>query len=364
MTHSKVKDFRHDFPPDQEFYTLDRALSHEGHITMVQSIRDVGKSYDMRARCHKWIGMGYNCIWLRWERTELGTTIDSWLEQFDGEYEDITPKGANIVYKTYQLIGTDNKVVFACVKDSNKVKDIQVPNLRWLVYDECVPESYDIRTRRDIEFDKFTSIYMSFARKSKGLRAVLMCNVIDWFNPFTRGWEIFPFETGIIRTFIDTFEVDDGYGNPTKATLKIVVENIKPSPAMLKRVIELAKIRYTNKDALQKYIQNATAKEYGLIGKCPDMTVPLHDLQFRRGEHYYSFRVYEGIYYFCEIKPREDYPTEVFKFGTNGHMEGRRPQLGKMIEELINAGLVRFENGHVFNEIMNGLADYRMRAGI
>lgn len=361
MTHGKVKDFRHIFPSSVAFYTLDRLLSHEADISMCWSIRDVGKSYDMRKRCHKFIKNGFSTVWLRWQRTELSTAIESWKEQFPDEYEDVTPKGTNIIYHTFRLKGTDNVVVFACVKDSNNVKDIQVPNLAWLVYDECVPETYDVRTRRDVEFEKFTSIYMSFARKSVHMRAVLMCNVIDWFNPFTRGWEIFPFDAGIIRTFVDTFEVEDVDGNRIKTTRKIAVENIQPSKAMLDRVVELAKMRYNSQEELQKYINNATAKQYGLIGKCPDMTVPLHDLQFRRGDKYYSFRVYDGIYYFCEVEPRKDYPTEVFKFGTNGHLEGRRPQLGKMIEELINAGLVRFESGHVFNELMNGLADYRMR---
>lgn len=360
MTHTIEKTFKHDFPRDEPYYSLDRLLSFEADISMCQSIRDVGKSYNMRMKCDKAIRNGYSCVWLRWQRTELGTAIDSWKQQFPEDYIDVTPKGNNIVYKKYQLIDSENYIIFGAVKDSVHIKDIQIPNLRWLVYDECVPEQYDIRTRRDIEFDKFTSIYMSFARVSKKMRAVLMCNVIDWFNPFTRGWNILPFEAGLIKVFIDDITIQTDEGSKTER-LKIAVENIKPSEAMLNRVIALAKIRYTNSKDLQKYIDSATAKDYTMIGVCPDLNVPLNDLQFRRGERYYSFRYYDGIYYFCEIKPREGHPTEVFKFGTNGNMEGRRPQLGKAIEELINQGCVRFENGHVYNEFMNGLADYRMR---
>lgn len=363
MTHTLEKEFRHDFPPDDPYYSLDRLLSHEADISWCQSIRDVGKSYNMRMKCHKAISNGYSCVWLRWQRTELGTAMQAWSKQFSDEYEDVTPKGNNIVYRIWVNRESGAYIVFGAVKDSVHVKDVQIPNLRWLVYDECVPEQYDVRTRRDVEFDKFTSIYMSFARESKQLRAVLMCNVIDWFNPFTQAWGIRPFEAGIIKVFIDdiTVETDDG----TKGTkLKIAFENIKPSRAMLDRVIELAKLRYTNSKDLQRYISNATAKDYGMIGSCPDMDIPLDRLQFRRGERYYSFRVHDGIYYFVETAKREGYPTEVFKFGTNGSREGRNPQLGKIIEELINQGRVRFENGHVYNEFMNGLADYRMRNGI
>lgn len=364
MTHNLVKDYKAEYPAGMEFYTLDKALSKEADLTMVQSIRDVGKSYDMRKKCDKAINNGYNCIWLRWERTELSTAIDAWKEQFPDQYEDVTPKGTNIVYKKYQKVDSDNVIVFACVKDSNKVKDIQVANLKWIAYDECVPETYDVRTRRDTEFKKFMSIYMSFVRKSKGVRAVLMCNVIDWFNPFTRGWDITPFEPGIIRTFIDTFEVEDTDGNITKTTRKIAIENIRPSKAMMERVIELAKLQFSNSKDLQKYLDNATGKDYSLIGRCPDMDTPLANIQFRRGERYYSYRLYNGIYYICETAKRDNLITEVFRFGSNGHMECRRPAVGQAFEELINAGVVRFENGHVFNDFLMGLADYRMRNGI
>lgn len=363
MSHYKEKLIRNEFPREQEFYNLNRLLSLEADVSMCSSIRDVGKSYDMRKKCHKAILSGYSCVWLRWQRNELGTAIDSWTKQFPDQYEDVTPKGNNVVYRTYKNYESNTYIVFASVKDSVNVKDIQIPNLYWLCYDECVPEQYDVRTRRDVEFDKFTSIYMSFRRTSKTLRAVLMCNVIDWFNPFTRGYGITPFESGYIKVFLEKLETRDSDGNVTTTYLKVAYENIKPSAKMLDRVLELAKLRYTNSDELQKYINNATGKDYTMIGKCPDMSIELADIQFRRGDHYYSYRVHNGVYYFVETKKRE-IQTEVFKFGTNGHLEGRRPEIGKIIEGLINNGMVRFENGHVFNDIMAGLADYRMRNGI
>lgn len=362
MTHSIEKEFRHDFPPDDPYYSLDRLLSHEADISWCQSIRDVGKSYNMRMKCHKAISNGFSCVWLRWQRTELGTAMQAWQKQFGDAYVDVTPKGTNIVYKIWMNLESNTYIVFGAVKDSVHIKDVQIANLRWLVYDECVPEQYDVRTRRDVEFDKFTSIYMSFARESKQMRAVLMCNVIDWFNPFTQAWNIRPFDAGIIKVFIDVMTIETDTG-PKTARLKIAFENIKPSRAMLDRVIELAKLRYSNTKDLQKYINNATAKDYGMVAKCPDMSIPLEPLQFRRGERYYGFRICNGVYYFTETSFR-NLPTEVFKFGTNGNREGRNPQLGKAIEELINQGRCKFDSGHTYNEFMNGLADYRMRNGI
>lgn len=355
-----TKEFSNIIDPNKEFYTYDKLLSHEADISWAISIRDIGKSYDARKRLDKAIRNGYSCIWLRWQRKEIGTAIDSWLEQFP-DYEDLTPKGQNIIYRKLSPNYGVTFIVFAPVKDSNDVKDIQIPNLKWIMYDECVPEQYDIKTRRDVEFDKFTSIYMSFARKSKGVRAIMACNVIDWFNPFTQGFKIVPFDSGKIKVFLYPMKIQDEQGKTIETTLKIAVENVKPSRKMLQRVIELAKLRYTDEKELQRYINSGGGKEYTMIGVCPNLSIPLEDLQFRRGERYYGFRVMDDIYYICEIKPRKDYPTEVFKFGSNGHMEGRRPQIGKIFEQLINENRVRFENGHVFNEFMAGLSEYRMR---
>lgn len=353
----KIKTFKHEFKSDVEFATLDALLSHDANISWCQSIRDTGKSFDARQKCNKAISLGFNCVWLRWERSELGVAIDSWKKQHK-DYIEVKTKGMgqlNPPYKTLQKEGSECGITFCAVKDSDITKDIQISKLKYIVYDECVPINYRIRTRRDTEYNKLMDIYDSLVRISPNVKLILLCNVIDWFNPYTQAWQITPFEAGYIKVFIKQFDTING-----KITRIIAFENLKPSAKMLERCANHAKMRFSTQEELDDYLTSCASREYSLIEACPDKSVPLSDLQFRRGKRYYSFRVYNGVYYFIETGKR-DVDTDVFGYAKNSHLEGRHPEYGKVIEMLINKGKARFENGHVFNEILNGLADYRAR---
>jgi len=357
-----MKEYKHEYEDSEKYVNHNALLSHDADISLSQSIRNLGKSYDGMRLIKKNMDNGFNGCWERWDKTELGIAKNEVLEflQKDsdvGLYTSFKIKDSTASYIVNN--DTGGKVYFFAVKLAASYKGLDIPALRWEIYDEYIPEFYDIRTRRDIEFDKFMSLHTTLKRENKKFRSLLMCNCIDWFTGYTKTWKITPFNAGLIRVYDNKISVEYN-GETIEGTSKIAFENVKPSIAMLQRTISNESLRGDSETA-QKYYNNVIKKMYTLIDVCPDSQVPLQAIQFRRGDTYYSYRIYEGIYYVCKCGYRNSYPTDVFCHEGMRPGELRRTSLGSQLEQLINAGCMRFDSGYTYNDFIQGIWEYRKR---
>ena len=345
----KIKTYKMEYPDNQEYYNLDKILTINADVYFIMSIRDLGKSYDARKKLVKSMKNGFNNAWLRWDRTETATANDKFATSEDLIKSHIPNSNIGFV-----IDDNDNKTYFLSVKSAMSYKDFGIDNLKFVVYDECVPEHYDIRTRRETEFKKLMSLYDTIKRDSNA-RLIMICNCIDWFNPFTAGWEIYPFNSGLAKLFIRKMNIDG-----KDYEMKICVENVKPTKAMIERVARLQVLK-GNYKTVQDYFKNVTTTQYHLIEICPNRKIPLRELQFRLGNDYYSFRQYSHLFYFCKTKKRDNLETESPDIHDIRKGEYRTVDFGLSIEQLINNGNARFDNGHTYNAIMKMVYKYRER---
>ena len=356
-----VKFKKHIYPPSQEFGDLTPALSCEGDITIFMSIKDVGKSYPAMRLLKKCNLNGGNGVWLRWDISELATARDEFLrdenyhvEKMGGQKHGYVVRNKKSGYVIY-LIG---------VKYAQTYKGIDLPNLKWICYDEFIPEYYDTQTRKLVEFDRFM-ILLSALWRTNHPRVIMICNTIDWFNSYFKAWGIVPFGAGLIR--ISTFDMSvmqkTEIGDITiNRTFKIVCENMRPSAKMIERIMGSEGLRGDN-NKMQRYIENYYKNQYTLIEKCPDMKLQLEPMQVFYNDKYYGYRVYKNVIYWCETGKR-NVPTDVSK-RCDMQLETRpaiRPIYAKTIEDGINAGYMRFDSGYTYNAIIGYIYEVRNHA--
>lgn len=359
MTRIIIKEYDSIHPDDKKYLTHNNLLSHNADISWSQSIRNLGKSYDAMCLIRNTLDSGRNCVWLRWDRKETKVA----------EHELVRFMNDASRYKVGRIPDSNVSFIhdkdssaylyFIPVKDATGVKGMDIPEIRWCVYDECIPEFYDVRTRRDEEFSKFMSLYVTLKRDTEDFRALLMSNCIDWFTGYTRAWGVEPFSAGKIRTYSREIVMETPTG-VARTSYKIAFENVRPSIAMIERNLKDYAIRGEDFD-IDGYFDNKTSTDYNLIGKCPDMTIPLSDRQYMRDGIYFSFRVHDNVAYFARVKHRRDLPTMVFKVGEVDYelRHIRVKDTNKWFEAIINAGVARFEDGHLYNQVVNGIYDLR-----
>lgn len=355
----KEKEYEAIFGDDEIYYKLDRLLSHNADISWSQSIRNLGKSYDAMRLVGETMKAGRNCVWLRWSKseTELAKTV---FEEFLGDkerYKSMKIPDSSATYITD--IETGAVTYFMPVKMANDLKGLDIPELKWIVYDECVPEFYDVKTRRDVEFDKFMSLYKTLKRDCEDTRVIMICNCIDWFTGYTLAWGITPFESGVIKSFTKEVRIEVA-GEVYSTSNKISFENVRPSKGMILRNLKDESLK-GNAEELEQYYANATQKKYTAIAICPDLNISLGGEQFRRGKSYYSYRYLDGYYYFCKTGKRTMDVTHVGTVVGMQDNERKLPSMGKSIEELINRGVAKFDTGHTYNAIVGLVWDYRKR---
>lgn len=344
----KIKEYPMLYPDELLYYSLNKVLTFDADVYLIQSIRNLGKSYSAREIVKNAMDKGYNCAWLRWDKTETATALN----KFSSDKNLIAGmvKDSNVGYVVND--NNDSKTYFLSVKLAMSYKDFGIDKLRFAVYDECVPEHYDVKTRRETEFKKLMSLFNTIKRDNK-TRLIMICNCIDWFNPFTSAWEIHPFNSGIVKVFTKDMLIDD-----KKYKMSILMENVKPTPAMVNRVAQLEVLR-GNYKTVQDYFKNQTSIQYNLLEKCPDLDTPLADIQFRVKDDFYSYRKYNGILYFVKTGFRKGVDVDNADIHDMRPNEYRTKEIGKQLEDMFNRGILRFDNGHTFNAIVGTVYKYR-----
>lgn len=345
----KIKTYSMIYPDDKLYYDLDKTLTFDADVYFIQSIRDLGKSFSARKLVMKNLKKGYNCAWLRWDKTETSGACDKFHTSENlvkGKIPD-----SNISYVLHE---NGTKCYFLSVKGAMSYKDFGIDNLRYVIYDECVPEHYDIKTRRDTEFKKLMSLYDTIKRDNH-TKLIMICNCIDWFNPFTANWEIYPFNSGLIKVFTRSLIIND-----KKYTMSICFENVKPSPAMINRVAQLQVLK-GNAKSVKDYFDNIATTQYNLIGECPNLKLPLADIQLRIKNNYYSYRKMNNVFYFCKTGKRENIDTDTADIHDIRPGEFRTKEIGQTIEILVNRGCIMFDTGHTYNDIISSVYRYRER---
>lgn len=328
----------------EEFYNMQKLLSHNADISVAQSIRDLGKSHDAFAVVKKSAAKGRNTVITRWEIGELEHVEHDVFQESEIVSKD-NPDGiwkkCGVSQSAWFFERKDNgaQVWFMSTKASNKNKGTDIRNLDWWFYDEFIPEIYDTQTRRLQEFDRFVSMYWTLVRNNKRFRVIMACNTITWFNGYYDAWNVRPFPAGyIVKQHID---IDlDGI----RRTLTIAIENVKPTRAMLERIAKNEAVKGRKFSAA--YFDNATGDNTGFIATCPDPTAPLYNGQWLFMKRCYSFRYVGGLYWWVECAKR-DVATYTTSKSDVGPGVIRDRQMGRTFDTLYDTGQMRFTDGHV-----------------
>ena len=144
---------------------------------------------------------------------------------------------------------------------------------------------------------------------------------------------------------------------------RIVSENIAMTPAMIERNLKQIAIGFGSSEDMQQYLDNVTKAEYTTIGQCPDKKVQLEGIQLMSDGYYMGFREYDGMFYFCKIKPDYNKETAVSEPSyidfTKNHW--RTPKYNQFFEDIFNSALCVFDTPETLNAFLRWLRHNRNR---
>ena len=144
---------------------------------------------------------------------------------------------------------------------------------------------------------------------------------------------------------------------------RIVSENIAMTPAMIERNLKQIAIGFGSSEDMQQYLDNVTKAEYTTIGQCPDKKVQLESIQLMSDGYYMGFREYDGMFYFCKIKPDYNKETAVSEPSyidfTKNHW--RTPKYNQFFEDIFNSALCVFDTPETLNAFLRWLRHNRNR---
>lgn len=325
----------------EEYWVADELLSYDGDVSIASSIRALGKSYDvMGLLINRIETKNLNCAWSRWDRDELKIAEKEFERRIDMDNYSryaLTKNSGSV----YENTNTGTSMTFTTVKDAVKYKGIDIPKLSYWAYDEFLPEFYKTITRRRDEFSFWSSLYTTLRRDNRKFKAILISNCISWFNGYFDAWGIEPFPSGQIKRFPQHF-CDEELG--IDITMNVVMENIKPTKAMINRVIQDEVLKGKSKGEIMEYLSNRTKDIRTFVEKCPDREAPISSTQWLLNGKYYSYRTYNGLLYFFEHGLREG--THILCLNRSELKPGIVRDRGnaKVFEDMINASMVRFED--------------------
>lgn len=347
---------------NQEYYTvldLKYLLSYNADYTAVSSIRNLGKSYSAMELSKEKIEQGKTILWERYNRDEFKIAKKT-LENFFGDSLE-KPNDAG-GYLEYENENTGGKLLL-CQTSVVNIKgydDILEHLPVFEIKDEFLPVRYTNNTRFLNEYNDAMEIRKTFKRNGP-MRSIYLSNCLNWLNPYTINWGMTPINTGTAKFLIDTFSVktEDGVISDSRT---IIWESVKPTSAQIKRIMR-TEVSSMNVNSLDDYIDNEFYKEYGKIGKCPDMGVQLEPIQLMSEGYYFGFRIYNGRFYFCKIKPRSNVRTYVAEkpYIDIDTQHYRYPALGSEFEDKFNAGLCIFDDTKTLMAYQRWLINLRKR---
>lgn len=341
--------------PYWELKDLKKLLSYGSNIICVTSPRNIGKSYSAMQLAYESISRGHNVAWGRYNKIELGQAITSFRE-FAPDMMDF--KLDNSTCKGMVDPATGGKIVFFPWNRSQNMKGLDIP-IEYMICDEFIPERYTAKTRLDTEFADWNSVYLSLAR-NETTKCIMLANCVYWQNPFFLQWGIPPFSKGKILVADSTFRADvDGSKFETKR--RIVCENVAMTEAMIERNLKQIAVGINSSEDMQQYLDNVTKAEYTTIGVCPNKNIQLEKIQLMSDGYYMGFREYDGMFYFCKIRPDYSKETAVSEpanidFSKN---QWRTPRYNQFFEDIFNSALCVFDTPETLNAFLRWLRHNR-----
>jgi len=360
MRKEKTIDVRHN--PNNEYYTVDDLkylLSFNTDYTIVSSIRNLGKSYAGMTLAKEKIEMGKTVLWERYNRDEFRLAVKTW-ENFYPELDKPSNAGGYIEYTHPE---TGGKLLIAQTSIATNIKGYDdkehLPILE--IKDEFLPVRYTNNVRFLNEFNDAMEIRKTFKRNGP-MRSIYLSNCLNWLNPYTINWQITPIDSGKAKIIMDTFSVKVD-GEEIKDTRSIIWESVKPTKTQIKRIMR-TEVSSFNVSDLDSYLDNEFYKEYSKIEKCPDMTVQLEPIQLMSEGYYFSYRIYNGRYYFTKVNPNLNKITYVSEktYIDIDKKHFRYIDLGKRFEDKFNDGLCIFDNTKTLLAYQRWLINLRKRA--
>lgn len=358
MRKEKTVTVNHD--KNNEYYTvqdLKLALSYNCDYTVLSSIRNLGKTYSTMQLCIEKMKAGQTVLWERYNRDELKLACKTWenMVQFN------KPSSAG-GYLEYTSEDFDGKLLI-CQTSVVNIKgydDIYEKLPVFEIKDEFLPVRY-LQSKRFLnEYSDAMEIRKTFKRNGP-MRSIYLSNCLNWMNPYTVAWDMMPIDTGKARIIIDTYKVnvDDEIFTDKRS---IYWESVKPTKAMINRILR-TEVSSMNVESLDEYIDNEFYKEYSKIAKCPDMSIQLENIQFMSEGYYFSYRIYNGRLYFCNVKPKSNVKTYVDerKYIDIDNLHFRYPGLASEYEEHFNNGKCIFDSSKTFMAYQRWLINNRKR---
>lgn len=360
MRREKTITINHD--PHKEFYDirdLEYLLSFNADYTVISSIRNLGKSFSAMQHAKKQIDNGKTVLWERYNRDEFRLALKTWINF----YPDLSKPNDAGGYLELNNDDTGGRLLICQTSVATNIKGFDDTPDRLPIFeykDEFLPVRYLNQNRLLTEYSDAMEIRKTFKRNGK-MRSIYLGNCLNWINPYTVAWGMSPPDTGTAKLILDTFSVntDDEVITDSRS---IIWENVKPSKTQIKRIMR-TEVSSMNVDSLDDYVDNQFYKEYSKIGKCPDMSIQLADIQLMSEGYYFSYRVCDGRLYFCQIKPANSKTTYVSEKAyidiDKNHL--RYIGLGAQFEDKFNAGLCVFDSTKTLMAYQRWLINLRKR---
>lgn len=325
--------------PELEYFDIDvlkKRLGFNCDYTVFNSPRAVGKSYAGMSLCSEVLDKGDNCVWERYNMSELSVALETW-QGFRPDLEKTTigrGQGWKLTDPT-----TGGHIALIAWNIAQNAKGLDAPYV-YEIKDEFIPERYTQKTRLDTEFNDSMSVRKSIIR-GYPTRSIYFANCIQWINPYSIAWGVPPVDRGTYIVIRDTFRLGD-----LKDTRSILWENIAMTPAMIQRTFHTTVAGARDQREIEEYYRNATKQEYGRIEECPDKTIQLSSIQLMSQDYYLSYRQVGDLLYWTQVKPRTDIETYVSEPEYIDVQKKcfRDPSLSPQIERFFNEGKCVFDS--------------------
>lgn len=352
----KAKLYDEKLPDDLEYFdvaTLKKRLGYNADYTVFNSPRAVGKSYAGMSLCSELLDKGENCVWERYNMSELSVALETWMG-FRPDLEKSTigkGQGWKLTDPT-----TGGHIALISWNIAQNAKGLDSAYI-YEIKDEFIPERYTNKSRLDTEFADSMSVRKSIIRKYP-TRSIYFANCIQWINPYSIAWNIPAVDRGTFLVVRDKFRLGDLEDHRV-----VLWENIGMTKAMIRRTFHATVAGASSQEEVEEYYRNATKQEYSRIGECPDKTIQLAPLQLMSQDYHMGYRMCDGKMYWTETRPRTDIETYVAEpeYIDIQRKRFRDPSLSPQIERFFNEGRCIFDCAETLVALQRWLFHNRRR---